>query len=457
MDPYKLLQPTIATFILLLSYPPTNSTPSPLLYIDKPPLGRQIFSGISYYLSCKSRSQTNSTILWLDPHNNTIIKNGNSRINTETHTFSNNSGKFLSTDLIFEPIETEDSGTYSCILTSNSFNLSRNIPLVILPNLYDSNIKRIYTTTTNTNLTLTCHLNKDLNYQHIVWLKDNSRIIPNAKYIISKAKPENLKIIQTSTDDHGDYQCQILIKNTNTSAYITKRNFRVNILYNPQWLNSTSQNRLTLSPFILPINAKLNLSCEAHGYPPPNILWTRHNKILTSDTKIFGNYAKNTLRLTITNEDFGKYKCTALNELGTISKSILIINSNSPPPPPKIKILRIKKDKVLLTITPPINNKIPISGFTVNYMSPTHTGSKTYLHNETQMHILSNLHPGSPYTFTFRSLNNLGHPSNKSYSLVINTPKLHTPTSSANTNTNNKLTNNKLKLLPGLLILHYTF
>ena len=78
------------------------------------------------------------------------------------------------------------------------------------------------------------------------------------------------------------------------------------------------------------------ITCEAFGYPPPTIVWSRldgnlSDRVLVRDSVSvpagYGNVTRVSVNLTITNvsrEDTGVYMCSANNSIGNDSKIINI-------------------------------------------------------------------------------------------------------------------------------------
>ena len=78
------------------------------------------------------------------------------------------------------------------------------------------------------------------------------------------------------------------------------------------------------------------ITCEALGYPPPTIVWSRTNGTLSDRVSVsdsvsvptgYGNVTRVSVNLTITNasrEDTGVYMCSANNSVGSDNKSISI-------------------------------------------------------------------------------------------------------------------------------------
>ena len=78
------------------------------------------------------------------------------------------------------------------------------------------------------------------------------------------------------------------------------------------------------------------ITCEASGYPPPTIVWSRldgnlSDRVLVSDNVSvptgYGNVTRVSVNLTITNasrEDTGEYMCSANNSIGSEERDVSI-------------------------------------------------------------------------------------------------------------------------------------
>ena len=78
------------------------------------------------------------------------------------------------------------------------------------------------------------------------------------------------------------------------------------------------------------------ITCEAFGYPPPTVVWSRINGILSDRVSVSdsvsvltenGNVTKVSINLTITNafrEDTGVYTCSANNSIGSDNRNVSI-------------------------------------------------------------------------------------------------------------------------------------
>ena len=81
----------------------------------------------------------------------------------------------------------------------------------------------------------------------------------------------------------------------------------------------------------------ITIACETTGYPPPVIVWSRNNGVLSDRVSVSdsvsiptgnGNVTRVSVNLTITNtsrEDTGVYVCSATNYVGSDSSNVSII------------------------------------------------------------------------------------------------------------------------------------
>ena len=80
----------------------------------------------------------------------------------------------------------------------------------------------------------------------------------------------------------------------------------------------------------------VTITCEALGYPPPTVVWSRTNGTLCDRVSVsdnisvptgYGNVTRVSVNLTITNtsrEDTGMYTCSANNSVGNDQRNITI-------------------------------------------------------------------------------------------------------------------------------------
>ena len=78
------------------------------------------------------------------------------------------------------------------------------------------------------------------------------------------------------------------------------------------------------------------ITCEAFGYPPPTVVWSRSDAALSDRVSVsdnvsvpteYGSVTRVSVNLTITNasrEDTGEYLCSANNTVGSNDETVNI-------------------------------------------------------------------------------------------------------------------------------------
>ena len=86
-----------------------------------------------------------------------------------------------------------------------------------------------------------------------------------------------------------------------------------------------------ITTVIINENNSTEIICEAIGYPPPTVVWSRTNGTLSDRVSVSdsfpGNMTRVSANLTITNasrEDTGVYMCSANNSVGSDERIVNI-------------------------------------------------------------------------------------------------------------------------------------
>jgi len=122
--------------------------------------------------------------------------------------------------------------------------------------------------------------------------------------LLSHSEGVNLQIKSLSTDDAGNYICEV----ENEGEPILQTN-TLQILVPPRIATSHKDQTLTVRK-----DSSLTLTCNASGFPTPRIYWQRQHQMLPSGEKSIESHS---LRFpAVSRSDGGTYICTADNGVG---------------------------------------------------------------------------------------------------------------------------------------------
>ena len=138
MKPMKHHIPFVLILTLLNStncHITTQKSNGTSISIQKIIQGRDTISGTPYYISCITTPGPNTSTTWINPKGQ-IIPHLNDRIRIETNVITNpsSSRKIQTTDLVFNPIHTNDTGNYTCLLKTDTQNKTAYHFLTVIPN-----------------------------------------------------------------------------------------------------------------------------------------------------------------------------------------------------------------------------------------------------------------------------------------------------------------------------------
>lgn len=173
---------------------------------------------------------------------------------------------------------------------------------------------------------LLCKVN-NLGDSIIVW-KQKDRIISAGMELIRKDKRMsllshregvNLQIKSLTTDDAGNYICEV----ENEGEPILQTN-TLQILVPPRIATSHKDQNLTVRK-----DSSLTLTCNASGFPPPRIFWERQHQMLPSGEK--RRESDRLVFASVSRSDAGTYICTANNDVGPPVTAVITCHVIYPP------------------------------------------------------------------------------------------------------------------------------
>lgn len=140
-----------------------------------------------------------------------------------------------------------------------------------------------------------------------------------------------MKITSVQKDDRGTYYCVA----NNGVGKGDRRNINLEVEFSP----TITMPRPKVGQAL---NFDMDLECHIEAFPPPSVIWTKDDVILTnnqhhsiSSFATADEFTDSTLRIkTIERRQYGNYKCKANNKLGFAEGSVQLYETSSPVCPP---------------------------------------------------------------------------------------------------------------------------
>uniref|UniRef100_A0A7M4F638 Neural cell adhesion molecule 2 n=1 Tax=Crocodylus porosus TaxID=8502 RepID=A0A7M4F638_CROPO len=159
----------------------------------------------------------------------------------------------------------------------------------------------------------------------------------------------------------------------------------------------------------------INISCEVLANPSASIQWRRGKLVLpaknTTHLKIYSAGRKLILEIAPTSDnDFGRYNCTATNRIGTRYQEYTLGQADVPSSPYGVKILELSQTTAKVSFNKPDSHGgVPIHHYQVDVKEMTsETWKIVRSHGVQTMVVLSNLEPNTTYEIKVAAVNGKG-------------------------------------------------
>ncbi|KAM6893171.1 neural cell adhesion molecule 2 [Lycodopsis pacificus] len=159
----------------------------------------------------------------------------------------------------------------------------------------------------------------------------------------------------------------------------------------------------------------VNISCEVMSNPPATMLWRRERLTIsvegTANTRVYSADGKSVLEVTpMSDRDFGRYNCTARNNIGVRYQEFILAQADVPSNPYSLRLSAISQRLTTVTFTKPDSHGgVPISYFLVQYKE---VGSEEWTdvmsHNIQTTVMLTGLEPNTTYEVRVAAVNGKG-------------------------------------------------
>ncbi|KAM8872239.1 neural cell adhesion molecule 2 isoform 2-T2 [Synchiropus picturatus] len=159
----------------------------------------------------------------------------------------------------------------------------------------------------------------------------------------------------------------------------------------------------------------VNISCVVMSNPPATMLWRRERFTIsaegTANTRVHSGEGKSILEVTpMSDRDFGRYNCTARNNIGVRYQEFILAQADVPSNPYSVRLSAVSQRLATVTfMKPDSHGGVPISHYLVQYKE---IGSQDWRdvrsHSVQTTVVLTGLEPNTTYEVRVAAVNGKG-------------------------------------------------
>uniref|UniRef100_A0A8D3DRV6 Neural cell adhesion molecule 2 n=1 Tax=Scophthalmus maximus TaxID=52904 RepID=A0A8D3DRV6_SCOMX len=159
----------------------------------------------------------------------------------------------------------------------------------------------------------------------------------------------------------------------------------------------------------------VNISCDVMSNPPATMLWRRERFTIsaegTANTRVYSAEGKSVLEVTpMSDRDFGRYNCTARNNIGVRYQEFILAQADVPSNPYSVRLSAVSQRLATVTfMKPDSHGGVPISYYLVQYKE---VGSQDWRdiksHSVQTTVVLTGLEPNTTYEVRVAAVNGKG-------------------------------------------------
>ncbi|XP_068575580.1 neural cell adhesion molecule 2-like isoform X3 [Cebidichthys violaceus] len=159
----------------------------------------------------------------------------------------------------------------------------------------------------------------------------------------------------------------------------------------------------------------VNISCDVMSNPPATMLWRRERFTIsaegTANTRVHSADGKSVLEVTpMSDRDFGRYNCTARNNIGVRYQEFILAQADVPSNPYSVRLSAVSQRLATVTfMKPDSHGGVPISYYLVQYKE---VGSQEWRdvksHSIQTTVVLTGLEPNTTYEVRVAAVNGKG-------------------------------------------------
>ncbi|XP_028427837.1 neural cell adhesion molecule 2 isoform X3 [Perca flavescens] len=157
----------------------------------------------------------------------------------------------------------------------------------------------------------------------------------------------------------------------------------------------------------------VNISCDVMSNPPATMLWRRERFTIsaegTANTRVHSADGKSVLEVTpMSDRDFGRYNCTARNNIGVRYQEFILAQADVPSNPYSVRLSAVSQRLATVTfMKPDSHGGVPISYYLVQYKEMGSQDWRDVKSHSIQM-VLTGLEPNTTYEVRVAAVNGKG-------------------------------------------------
>ncbi|XP_042604060.1 neural cell adhesion molecule 2-like isoform X3 [Cyprinus carpio] len=159
----------------------------------------------------------------------------------------------------------------------------------------------------------------------------------------------------------------------------------------------------------------VNISCDVKSNPAATMLWRRDRFTIssqgTSNIRIHTTEDRSLLEVTpVSDRDFGRYNCTARNNIGARYQEFILAQADVPSHPYSVRLSAVSQRLATVTfMKPDSHGGVPISYYIINYKDTSSQDWRTVRSHGVQTTVvLANLEPNTTYEVRVAAINGKG-------------------------------------------------
>ncbi|XP_055939184.1 cell adhesion molecule DSCAM-like isoform X7 [Argiope bruennichi] len=315
-------------------------------------------------------------------------------------------------NLIIDPLSEEDTGNYTCRVTSRGISDSYTASLhVLIPPSWKHKPVDIEAKS-GENIYLNCAgIGKPApigKWSKLSSIEAEGIVLSNNENILIHSNG-TLEISQINKENEGYYQCSI----SNGVGTELKKDVNIKVIVPARFEEKFTMKNVRRGE-------TATLKCEAVGDKPLSITWTKdkaeidfkkHTRLEKFDRDIEKGLSSELIIRTTDRKDGALYGCLAKNEYGSDERNIKLLVVEVPAQPLDVKVKEAWSRTANIVWSAPYSGNSPITKYIIQYWrdrgGPHRLLEDIIPSTQTQV-LLKNLRPGTPYAVTVLGENEIG-------------------------------------------------